>query len=123
VSLAEQFQPVKLSPYYFEFLPEAYDQANYIAIAGEDILDLLINDIEKIEARLSRTEDADEKTVLAKCLAQLEEERPVCDLALDNEEHFIVNAIGPLSMKPTVVCAERTPDPHAGCRDVMERRA
>lgn len=121
VSLAEQFQPKKLSPYYFEFIPENHAQADFIAIADKHILDLLIGDIERVEGRLSRTEDADEKSVLAKCLAHLEDERPVCDLPLDNDDDFIVRALGLLSMKPTLVCRDTAPDPNIVCRDVMDK--
>ena len=41
VGLAEKFHPVKVSPYYFEFLPDDYESADVIAIANEYVLDLL----------------------------------------------------------------------------------
>ena len=69
VGLVEKFQPAKVSPYYFEFLPDDFEAADVIAISSEYVLDLLILDMEKIEGRLSRTEDASEKRVLEKCLA------------------------------------------------------
>ncbi|MBI4620628.1 MAG: DUF933 domain-containing protein [Desulfobacterales bacterium] len=121
VSLAEKFQPAKLSPYYFEFLPEDYESADIIAIADEHVLDLLILDMEKIEGRLSRTEDPSEKEVLKKCLSQLEDQKPICDLLLDNSERAIVNALGPLSFKPTLVCKDTSPDANVVCRDGMEK--
>jgi hypothetical protein len=121
VSLAEKFQPVKLSPYYFEFLPEDYESADIIAIADEHVLDLLILDMEKIEGRLSRTEDPSEKEVLKKCLSQLEDQKPICDLFLNNSERAIVNALRPLSFKPTLVSKDTSPDANVVCRDGMEK--
>ncbi len=103
VGLAEKFQPAKVSPYYFEFLLEDYEAANAIAITKDYVVDLLILDMEKVEGRLSRTEDPTEKEVLQKCLAHLEGEKPLCDLSLDVSERAIVNALGLLSFKTTVV--------------------
>ncbi len=121
VDLVEKFQPAKLSPYYFEFLTEDYEAANAIAIAKDRVLDLLIIDLEKIEGRLHRAEDPAEKRVLEKCLAHLEDEKPICDLPLDVNERAIVNALGPLSFKPTVVFEDTSPDANVVCRAVMEK--
>jgi len=119
--LAEKFQPDKASPYYFEFLPDDYEAADIIAIANDHLLDLLILDMEKIESRLSRTEDPFEKTVLEKCLAHLEEERPVCDLTLDTAERAVVKALGLLSSTPTLVFKDTSPDANLLCRDGMDK--
>jgi len=121
MELAGKFQPAKLSPYYFEFLPEDYETADAIAMANDRVLDLLILDIEKIEGRMDRADDPAEKGVLGKCLARLEEEKPVCDLSLDDSERAIVNALGPLSFKPTVVFEDSSLDANVVCRAVMEK--
>jgi ribosome-binding ATPase YchF (GTP1/OBG family) len=119
--LAEKFQPKKLSPYYFEFLLENYEAAHAIAIARDHILNLLIMDIEKIEGRLSRTAEAAERAALEKCMTHLEKMKPLCDLSLDAGEQAIVNALGLLSFKPTLVSDSTSPNAHAVCRDVMEK--
>jgi len=121
VGLVEKFQPAKVSPYYFEFLPNDYEAADVIAIANEYVLDLLILDMEKIEGRLSRTEDPFEKGVLEKCLAQLEDQKPICDLSLDNTERTIIKALRLLSFTPTLVYQDISPDAHIVCRDGMEK--
>jgi len=121
VNLAKKFRPAKLSPYYFEFLPDAYNVADVIAIAHDHLLDLLIPDIDKVEGRLSRSEDPSEKNVLKKCLEQLQSERPVCDLALDEDEYAIANALRPLSLTPTLVLETNTPDPNTICLAAMEK--
>ena len=119
--LAEKFQPAKLSPYYFEFLSENYESAEAIAIARERVLDLLVLDLEKVEGRLSRAEDMAEREALGKCLAQLEDLRPICELSLDDAERAIVKALGLLSAKPTVVVEDQALDANDACRAVMER--
>ena len=119
--LVDKFQPVKLSPYYFNFMSEDYDGAAAIAVTNDSVLDLLIRDIEKIEGRLSRAEDAAEKAVLAKCLSHLEEQKPVCDLALDAGERTFVHAFGLLSYKPTVVLGDASSDADTVGRAILEK--
>ena len=119
--LVEKFQPAKVSPYYFKFVPDDYETADVIAIAAEYVLDLLILDMEKIESRLSRTEDPAEKGVLDKCLAQLEDQKPVCDSPLDMSERAVVRALGLLSFTPTLVYEDAAPDANIVCRDSMEK--
>ena len=119
--LVEKFKPEKVSPYYFEFLPDDYESADVIAVANECVLDLFILDMEKIEGRLSRTDDPSEKAVLEKCLAQLEEQKPICDLSLDNAGLAIVKAFKLLSFTPTLVCKDTSPDANIVCRDAMEK--
>src|SRR4030042_5639833 len=47
--LVEKYQPAKVSPYYFEFLSDDYESADIIAIADENVLDMLIFDLENTE--------------------------------------------------------------------------
>lgn len=119
--LAEKFRPEKVSPYYFEFLPDDYEAADIIAIANDHVLDLLILDMEKIESRLSRAEDPAEKGVLEKCLTQLEDQKPLCDLSLDNTERAIVKVLNLLSFTPTLICKETSSDANIVCRDGIEK--
>jgi ribosome-binding ATPase YchF (GTP1/OBG family) len=121
VDFVEKFQPKKVSPYYFEFLPDDYESADIIVMTAESVLDLLILDMEKIESRLSRTEDPAEVKVLEKCLAQLEDHKPICDLPLDNAERAIVRALKLLSFTPTLVYKDALPDSNTVCRDGMEK--
>ncbi|MEE8329260.1 MAG: DUF933 domain-containing protein [Thermodesulfovibrionia bacterium] len=102
-------------------MPDDYESADVIAIANEYVLDLLIFDMEKIEGRLSRTEDPSEKGVLEKCLAQLEDQKPICNLSLDNAELAIVKAFRLLSFTPTLVYKNTSPDTNIVCRDGMEK--
>ena len=119
--LEKKFKPDKVSPFYFELLPDGYEAAEGIAIIAEQILDLLIFDMDKIEGRLSVAEDETEKSVLGKCLAHLESEQPVCDLELDETEREFVNGFGLLSFKPTVVFDNASATPDAVCEAVMAK--
>ena len=119
--LADKFEPTKVSPYYFEFMPDDYVGADAIVIAHDRALDLLIQDMEKLENRLSRSEDPAEKSLIEKCLAHLDEERPLCDLAVDAAEEAILRALGPLSFKPTVLFEDIALDVGVVCRCVMEK--
>ncbi len=119
--LEGMFDPDKVTPFYFELLPSDYETAEGIAIANERILDLLILDMEKTEARLSLVDEGNEKAVLEKCLTQLEEEKPVCDLELDEGEREIVNAFGLLSFKPTAVFENTSVTPDTVCEEVMAK--
>ena len=119
LALAEKFQPVKLSPYYFEFRQNDNEAAQAIVVAAARVLDLLIPDMEKIESRLTRTEDPAEKAALARAMTQLEEQKPVCDHVLDAGERPHVRALGLLSAKPTVVLEEPPADGNAVCCAVM----
>jgi hypothetical protein len=119
--LVDKFKPAKVSPYYFELRPDAYATSDVIAILNQQLLDLLILDMEKVEGRLSRTEDAAEQAVLRKCLTQLEEMKPICDMPMDENERAIVNALGPLSFTPTLVSGDPSPDADELCRDALDK--
>ncbi len=121
MDLVEKFQPVKVSPYYFEFLQEDYESADVIAIANEYVLDFLIIDMEKIEKRLSRTDTPFERGVLEKCQAQLEDEKLICDLSLDNTERAIVKVLRLLSFTPTLIYKNTSPDANFVCLEGMDK--
>ena len=119
--LEAMFKPDKVSPFYFELLPDGFEAAEGIAITAVRVLDLLIFDMDKIEGRLSVAEDEAEKAVLGKCLAHLETEQPVCDLELDEAEREFVNGFGLLSFKPTMVFEDASVTPDAMCEAVMAK--
>jgi len=104
--LTNQFKPKKVSPYYCEFLTDDYDGAEIIVIKRDQILDLLIMDIEKLEARRERSEDAVEQALIDKVLAQLEDEVPVCDQDFTEAESDLIRNLAPLSLKPTLLLDE-----------------
>lgn len=111
-ALTGQFQPAKVSPFYFEFIAGDFKRGEAIAISASQVLDLLILDMERLEGRMERTADAEERDLLSRGMQALEDETPLCDLPLDEHETALLRTLGPLSLKPTVVfdAADTAPD-------------
>ena len=102
MALAAKDKPKKVSPFFAEFIGDEFVQAEAIVIPRSKILDLLIHDMEKIDARLTRLTDEDEKALMLKCMEALEEEIPLCDVAFNEAERKMITAIAPVSFKPVV---------------------
>jgi len=77
--LVEKFSPQKTSPYSVEFIDTEPGSADAIVFDLRKKLDLVLIDLEKIEKRLLRSEDLEEKVLLAKAQKFLEEEKLLCD--------------------------------------------
>ena len=120
-ALTEKFNPAKEVPYPFEFIGADFENAQAIAMPREAVLDLLILDMDKIETRLERTQDAEEQALLRKCLAHLEDQQPACDMPLDDREREAVRAFGLLSFKPTVLFDAPPQEALEVCRAVVEK--
>jgi ribosome-binding ATPase YchF (GTP1/OBG family) len=58
--------------------------------------------MEKIETRSARMSDDNEKALMTKCLEHLENDIPLCDVELEEEERRIVETAAPLSLKPVI---------------------
>ena len=63
-ALADKDQPKKISPFFVEFLKDEYLNSDAIVVHKENILDILILDIDKIEGRINRTVDKEELNLL-----------------------------------------------------------
>lgn len=103
IALELKDKPKKVSPFFAEFLRDEFVHSEVIVVPGKDILDLLILDMEKIETRLGRLDDAVEQELLARCMQNLEQELPLCDMGLDAEERATVELADPYSLKPVVM--------------------
>ncbi len=71
IALDKKFAPKKVSPFYAEFIKEDCQQADAFLVSREKVLDLLILDMEKLEARRDKTADDREKELLNRCLGYL----------------------------------------------------
>lgn len=109
VELVKKCEPLKVTPYYVEFVQDDWQHADALVAARENVLDLLILDMEKLETRRERTADPAEKAVLNKGLVLLEQERPLCDGVFSEPELAQLQALAPLSLKPTLVLGEPLP--------------
>ena len=121
MGLVEKFQPAKVTPYYFEFLSGDFAGADAIAVSEDTLLDLLLPDMELVETCLANCEDDVRRAVLDKCLAHLEDQRPLCDLDVTTDEFAIVNALDVQSWKPTKVYAGPSVDVGTVCREMMTK--
>jgi len=106
ITLDQKLSPKKISPFYVEFTRDDFSHCDAFLVAREKIWDLLILDLEKLEARRDRTADAAEKELLDKCLRYLEQEVPLCDAPFTEAELTLVKVLAPLSLKPTLIAAE-----------------
>ncbi len=102
LALEKKDKPKKVTPFFAEFIKDELVHVEAIIIPTDNILDLLIFDIEKIETRLSRTDNDDERSLLQRALQNLEEEIPLCDLGFTKEEAAIVLSADPYSLKPVI---------------------
>ncbi len=102
IALEAKDKAKKVSPFFAEFIKDEYVQSEAIVVPKNNILDLLILDMDKIETRLSKLDDGDEKSLMTKCMELLELETPLCDVEFNDEEMEIMTAIAPISFKPIV---------------------
>jgi ribosome-binding ATPase len=106
ITLDQKLSPKKITPFYVEFIRDDFSHCDGFLLAQARIWDLLILDMEKLEARRERTGDEAEKALLDKCLGYLEQEVPLCDGDFTEAELTLLRTLAPLSLKPTLVTAE-----------------
>lgn len=102
IALADKDKPKKVTPYFMELIQDGFTQAEAIIVPKDKILDILIYDLEKMEARLERSEDESEKALVQKCIEDLEKDTPLCDVEFSESEKKILKTISPYSLKPVV---------------------
>jgi len=102
IALEKKDKPKKVSPYFAEFLKDDFIQSEAIIVPADKVLDLLILDMDKIETRMSRLTDDNEKTLLLKCMENLEQEVPLCDVELNDEEKELLKNAAVYSSTPVV---------------------
>lgn len=107
-ALEEKDKPKKVVPFFAEFIRDEMTHVDVIAIPADNILDLLILDLEKIETRLSRVSDDQERQLLLKSQELLENETPLCEAGFTSEEAVLVRSADPLSLKPVIMLTEET---------------
>ncbi|MFA5410831.1 MAG: DUF933 domain-containing protein [Candidatus Omnitrophota bacterium] len=71
--------------------------------------DLVLKDLEFIETRLGRSEDANEKGLLEKLKAALEKEQFVAEVPLAAEEKQLLSGYGLCTKKPVVLAEKEEP--------------
>ena len=120
IALDKKFAAKKVTPFYAEFIKDDCQQCDGFIVSRENILDLLILDMEKLETRRDRTADDRERDLLSRCLEYLEQETPLCDVEFTEEESALLRTLAPLSLKPTVI-AETQPEINAAIELVLDK--
>lgn len=106
VKLTEKFEPKKVTPFFVEFIKGEFSSVDASVVSEEKMFDFLFQDIEKLDARQSKTESPKEKELLKKCLSALEEETPLCKVDFTEEEKEILRVLAPVSFKPVLLVPE-----------------
>ena len=105
IELAVKDSPKKISPFFVEFLKDEYLNSDAIVVHKDNLLDILILDMDKIEGRINRATDKDEINLLEKCLLHLEREQPLCNMESNNSESEILTTFSLSSYKPVIQVA------------------
>ncbi|MDP2922311.1 MAG: DUF933 domain-containing protein [Candidatus Omnitrophota bacterium] len=100
--LVKKFTPKKETPYAVEFIGQEYIKADVIVFDSNKKLDFVFLDLEKIENRLLRTDDAKEKEFLARLQGILEKETLLCDCEFSEIELVLLKNLTPVTYKPCV---------------------
>lgn len=105
IRLDQKFGAQKVTPFYAEFVKDDCSHCDGFIVSREQLWDLFILDMEKVEARRDRTANDFEKNLLNRCLDFLEKEIPLCDVDFSSEESALLKQLAPLTLKPTVITA------------------
>jgi ribosome-binding ATPase len=120
IHLDRKFKAKKVTPYYVEFIKEDCQKCDGFIVSREQVLDLLILDMEKLETRRDRTSDDFEKELLIRCLEEIERETPLCDIEFSDQELALLRQLSPVSLKPTVI-VEAQPEITAAIEQFLEK--
>lgn len=80
-----------------------------ILVSESSQMDLILKDLEFVETRISRTEQADEKALLDKLKAALEKEELIFNLDFSEEEKKLISGYGLLTKKPVIAVKSGEP--------------
>jgi ribosome-binding ATPase len=106
VALEKKDKPKKVLPYFAEFIKEEFIHSDVIAVPEDGVLDLLIYDMEKADARIERAESQFEKDLMQKCMEQMENEVPLCNAEFSEEEIEVVKIANFYSFKPVLILSD-----------------
>ncbi|MFZ2088776.1 MAG: DUF933 domain-containing protein [Desulfobaccales bacterium] len=120
IHLDRKFEAKKVTPYYVEFIKDDCQKCDGFIVSREQVLDLLILDMEKLETRRDRTSDNFEKELLIRCLEYIERETPLCDIEFSEEETALLRQLSPLSLKPTVIVDDQ-PEVNEAIEQILQK--
>lgn len=101
--LKEIFKAVKKTYLQIELIEEAkVVDADLILCLKDKKLDLILQDLDFVDTRLSRTQDQAEKELLSRLKENLEKEEPIFKMQFSDEEKKIIAGYSILTIKPTI---------------------
>lgn len=113
--LKERFSPERVTFYTIEFINEKIELAQCLLVNKEKLLDYIVEDMEKCESLLEKTENAE---ILKKVLDILNSEKPVSDVLVSTELEAVRN-YSFLTAKPVVIWQEK--DFSLICEDIFKK--
>jgi ribosome-binding ATPase YchF (GTP1/OBG family) len=118
--LVQKDRPKKVAPYYVELVKDDFAQTEALIVPENALLDLLIDDLEKCEARIERSDDETEIELMKKCIEYLEKEIPLCDVQFTEVERAQLRGLSLLTFKPVVKAGDAT-DENMLIRQALEK--
>jgi len=100
--LVEKFAPNKVSPFMVEFVDDI-EKSDVIVFNPEKKFDLAFLDLDKIDIRLTRTTDEEEKALLLKAQKSLEDNILLNELEFTDKENEYLKPLAFFTHKP---CAQ-----------------
>ncbi|MCF7791624.1 MAG: DUF933 domain-containing protein [Victivallales bacterium] len=109
-ALEKKDKPKKVSPYFAKFIKDEFVHCDVIAVNKDSILDLLIYDMEKAEGRIGRAANDLEKTLMQRCMENMEKEIPLCDIDFSENELEIMKTANFYSFIPVLQLTDEETD-------------
>ncbi len=100
--LVEKFSPKVVTPYVVEFLDTDIDRCEAVVFDKEKRLDFVLIDLEKIEKRVIKSDDENEKKILQKAQEALETESLLNEVSFSEEEKEVLKTLQLVTLKPAV---------------------
>ncbi len=104
--LVEKFSPKKETPYTVEFVDTDMERSDAVVFSSSKKLDFILGDLERIENRLLRSEDEEERNLLARVQKILEEEKLLCNVEFLPQEETLLRQLQLVTCKPSLEIKE-----------------
>ncbi len=86
--------------------PDAAMEADVIIVPEASKMDLILNDLDFVETRLSKSPEEKEKIILNKIKESLEKENFISSIGLTQEEKEVISGYGLFTLKPVVAVSK-----------------
>lgn len=101
--LVNKFSPKKKNPFFAEIIDSGIEAADLVAADKAKVVDLCLDDLEKIEQRLARAENSQEKEALRQAQKLLESEKALSCCQIEESSLALLKELQLVSLKPLIV--------------------